>query len=106
MFFVPAVVTSGEEGCGDTPIVRVDSLTVGLDIGRDRRRCSRPEPNLDPIILAAREGIESTSNVIEFFAIGIWAGSLGPTTLVGVEVGVTVCRGGRSVGTPVSNQRS
>lgn len=90
VFLVPTVVSSREVGCGVTPKVWVDDLTVELNIERDEKRSSRPEPNLDSVLLATREGVESTSIRVEIFAVRILFENLGTTTLVEVEVGVTV----------------
>ena len=106
IFLVSAVVSGREVGCGGPPQIRVDTLTAESDIGRDTRLGPRPEPNLDPILLATGEGIISTSNRVEIFAIRIRLGDLSFATLVEVEVGGTVRRGGLSVNTPVSDQRN
>ena len=90
VFLIPTVVSSREVGCGATPKVWVDDLTVELNIERDEKRSSRPEPNLDSVLLATREGVESTSIRVEIFAVRILFENLGTTTLVEVEVGVTV----------------
>lgn len=106
MLLVPAVVSSREIGRGGTPRVRFDSLTVVSDIHRDKRGSSRPEPDLDAILLAAREGIESTSARVEILPVGTRMANSGSTTLVEVNPGVTVRRGGLSVSTPVNHQHS
>ena len=106
MLLVSTVVSSREVGCGGPPEVRVDNLTTESDIERDTRLSSRPEPNLDSILLATGEGIVSTSNRVEIFAIRIRLGGLSSATLVEVEVGVAIRRGGVSVNTPVSDQRN
>ena len=106
MVFVIAVVSSGEVGCWGAPPVRVDGLGVFPDILWDMVRPPRPEPNIDTIILAAREGIVSTFNIVEILAVRIRSNDLGPATLVEVDVGITIRRDGRSVSVLVSHERS
>ena len=101
MVLVPTVVSGREISRWYTPPVRVDGLAVELDVARGAS--SRPEPNLDTIILATRQSVESASVGIEIRTIGIRTEDLGTTTLVVVEVGVTVRRGGVSTAVPVSH---
>jgi len=105
MLLVFTIVSSREVGCGGTPRVRVDGLTIVSDVGWDGR-FSGPEPNLDTILFATGEGVESTSDCIEIFAVRIRGANPSSTTLVEVEVGVTVRRGGLPVSAPISHQRS
>lgn len=103
VLLVVTVISSREVGCGGTPRIWVDGVAIALDFGWDKKRCSRPEPNLDTILLATGEGVKSTPDFVETLAIGIRTKSLSSTTLVEVEIGVTVGRDGLSVGAPVSN---
>lgn len=104
MFLVFTVISSREVGCGGTPRVRVDGLTIVSDVEWDRR-FSGPEPNLDTILFATGEGVESASDCVEIFAVRIRGANPSSTTLVEVEVGVTVRRCGLSASTPISHQR-
>jgi len=104
MLLVPAVVSSREIGRGGTPRVRVDSLTVAPNIARGKRGFSRPEPDLDAVLLATREGVESTSARVEVLTVRTRMANSGSTTLIVVDIGVTVRRGGLAMGTPVSHQ--
>ena len=61
VFLVPTALSSREIGCRRAPKVRVDTFEVFSNINRDKQ-LSRPEPNLDAVILATYEGIVSTSN--------------------------------------------
>jgi len=106
MLFVPAVVSSREIGRGGTPRVRVDGLIVASNIGRGKQDFSRPEPDLDAILLATRESVESTSARVEILTVRTRMANLGSTTSVGVDLGVTVRRDGLAVGTPVSHHHS
>ena len=105
MLLVPTIVSSREVGGGGTPKVRVDNFNIELNIERDKRS-SRPEPNLDPILLATREGIESASIGVEIFPVRTRSANVGPATLVEVESGVAVRRGGLSANILVSHQQS
>ena len=102
VFFVPTVVSGWKIGCGRTPEVRVDDPEVVSNTERDEQRSSRPEPNLDAVLLASGEGIESASARIEIQTVGTCAANLGTTTLIVVVVGITVCRDGCSARTSVS----
>jgi len=96
MVLVIAVLSSGEAGCRGAPPVRVDGPEVFPDILWDTERLPRPEPNLDTVVLATREGVVSTSNIVETFAVRIRDDNLGPATLVEVDVCIAVCRDGLS----------
>ena len=106
MILVIAVVSGGEVGCRGAPPVRLDGPEVLPDIVWDTERLPRPEPNLDTVILATCEGVVSTSNIVEIFAIRIWSDDLGPATLVEVDVCIAVRRDGLSVNVLVSYERS
>jgi len=95
MLLIIAVVSSREICRGGSPKVRVDSSNVQSNVERDSRS-SRPEPNLDSIVLAPREGIESTFVGVEVFSVRIWSANIGAATLVEVETGVAVRRDGHS----------
>lgn len=105
MFLVVTVVSSREVGCGGTPKVWRDLLTIGSYIAWDAGRFSRPEPNLDTILLATGDGIESTFDCVEILAVRIRLGNLSSATLVEVEAGIAVRRYSLSVSTLVSHQR-
>jgi hypothetical protein len=90
MFLVPTVVLSWEICRRDTPPIRVDGITVPSNIKRDKQRSSRPEPNLDAVLLATCEGIEPTSAGVEVLTVGTRTANLGSTALVEVGVGVAV----------------
>ena len=104
MFLVRTVVSSWEKGRRGTPPIWVDCVAVGEDVGRNFERPPLPEPNLDAVFLATCEGIESTSNRVETFAIRIRVVVLGSATLIVVVIGVAICRGGHSASTLVSRR--
>ena len=104
VLLVPAILSSREIGCRWTPKVRVNSLKVFSNIDRNKRH-SWPEPNPDAVLLATREGVESTSTRIEIPTVRTRTANLGTATLIEVKAGITVRRDGRSANSPVSCQR-
>ena len=90
MLLIATVVLGWEICRRDTPPIRVDSITVPSNITRDKQRFSRPEPNLDAVILATGEGIQSTSAGVEILTVRTRTANLGSTALVVVGVGVAV----------------
>jgi len=105
MLPVPAVLSSREIGCRRAPKVRVDALKVFSNINWDKQR-SWPEPNLDAILLATREGVEATSSGVEILTVRTQLVDLGTTAFVEVIAGVTIRRSGCSASGPVSDQRN
>ena len=96
VFLVPTVVSSWEVGCRGTPKVRVDNPKVVSNAKRDKQRSSRPEPNLDAVLLASREGVEPASTRIEIPTVRTLSANLGTATLIVVIAGITVRGDGRS----------
>jgi len=103
MLLIPTVLSSREMGCRQAPKVRVDALKVFSNIHWDKQR-SWPEPNLDPVLLATCEGVESTSSRVEILTVRTQMVDLGTTAFIEVVVGVTIRRSGCSASGPVSDQ--
>jgi len=95
MLLIIAIASGREVGRRGTPRVWSDSILVPLDLKRSGPT-PWPEPNLDAILLATCEGIDSTSNRVETFTVGIRLSITGSTTLVIVGRGVTVRRDSHS----------
>ena len=103
MFLVPAVGSSREIGRRSTPTVRVDELDVESNIERGLDLSTRPEPNLEAILLATGESVVPTSTSVEIFTVRTSSARLSSATLVEVEIHITIRRHGQSTNTPVSH---
>lgn len=102
MLLIVAIASGREVGRGRAPRVWSDSIFIPLGLGRSGPT-PWPEPNLDAILLATCEGIDSTSNRVETFTVGNRLGILGSTTLVIIDRGVTVHRDSGSASAPISH---
>jgi len=105
MLLVPTVLSSRKIRCRLAPKVRVNTLKVFSNINRDAQ-CSWPEPNLDAVLLATCEGVESTSSRVEILTVRTRMADLGTTAFVEVVVGVAIHRSCGSASGLVSDQRS
>lgn len=94
IILVFTIVSSREVGCRGAPQVRIDGPLVEFNVGRGKEIFSLPEPNPDAIFLAAGESVKSAAEGVEILTVRRCRGDLSTTTLVVVELSVTVRREG------------